>query len=338
MQPESVLVLDLDQIRAVVGTTTFQRGLDYFHQGAVRKFEWNEATQTLEGGVVGNEEYVSTVFLSRRTHNNTTNVVTILRGICTCPVRMNCKHVAALVIAAAERSTQPPAPKNWEDSIQALLRPHPAEPDTSSVLGIQFTLRTNGPRNQLLVKPVQPGTRGWISGGLAWNKLGSSYQHPAQHIRILNDMHLLVSARTAYRHYSATDLDLSDFPSPGLWALLAEARNAGIPLLHAKPNLGQVTIDDGVDVCLDVTNAPDNGLQVTPRPIFTKGGERTSEPAPPIWGTIGSTTHGIYTVGHDGRIRLAPLNTSVSPALEDFINSGEAINVPAEHRDTSTLR
>lgn len=337
MQPETVLVLDLDQIRAVVGTTTFQRGLDYFRQGAVREFEWDEATQTLEGEVIGNEEYVSTVFLSRRTHNNTTNVATILRGICTCPVRMNCKHVAALVIAAAARSSQPPAPKNWEDSIRALLRPNPVERGASD-LGIQFTLRTNGPRNQLLVKPVQPGARGWISGGLAWNKLGSFHQHPAQHIRILNDIHLLISARTAYRHYNATDFDLADFPSPGLWALLAEARNAGIPLLHAKPSLGPVMIDDGVDVCIDVTHGPDNGLQVTPRPFFTNDGERTSEPTPPIWGTIGSTVHGIYAVDHDGRIRLAPLNTSVSPALKDFINAGDAIDVPAEHRETFTSR
>jgi superfamily II DNA or RNA helicase len=337
MPPESVPVLDLDQIRAVVGTTTFQRGLDYFRQGAVREFEWDESTETLEGAVAGNEEYTSTVWLSRRSHDHTSNVVTILRGICTCPVRMNCKHVAALVIAAAARSSQRTAPQSWEDSVRALLRPHPAERDTSD-LGIQFTARTNGPRNQLLIKPVKPGARGWISGGLAWNKLGSFYQHPAQHIRILNDIHLLMNGRTAYRHYNATDFDLSAFPSPGLWALLAEAQKAGIPLLHAKASLGPVTIGDGVDVCIDVTQGPNNGLQVAPRPFFTIDGNRKTEPTPPIWGTIGADAHGVYAVGDDGRIRLAPLNTPVSPALEDFIDAGNTIDIPAQHREGFTSR
>ncbi|MDI9916359.1 DEAD/DEAH box helicase [Rhodococcus sp. IEGM 1379] len=332
MQPAAATVLDLDQIRAVVGTTTFQRGLTYFRQGAVREFEWAPASETIVGEVSGTKTYVTTVFLTRRPHG----VVTILRGVCTCPVRMNCKHVAALVVAAAAQAELPKPSVNWEDSLRTLLRSGPVE-HAATDLGIQFTLRTQGERRQLLVKPVQPGARGWISGGLAWNKLGTSYQHPARQIRILHDIHLLFNGGSVYRHQTATDFDLADFPSPGLWTLLAEARSAGIPLMHSDPRLGPVTLEHSAHLSIDVTTGPDDGLIIAPSVQIATDTEGPNS-TPSIWRLIGPSAHGVFTADPDGTIRLAPLSDPIAPELQEFFNARNTIDVPAEHRDTFTSR
>ena len=106
MQPDSVRALDLDRIRAVVGTTTYERGLAYLRQNAVESIGWNDTADTLTGAVSGTarEPYTCTISVTR----SATGTATFARGLCTCPVRMNCKHVAALVLAAvAEANTTP---------------------------------------------------------------------------------------------------------------------------------------------------------------------------------------------------------------------------------------
>ncbi|XGU20817.1 hypothetical protein ACETU7_10700 [Rhodococcus sp. 3Y1] len=79
--------------------------------------------------------------------------------------------------AAVAEANKTPQHLGWDSSLEELLRPDLAGRTTRG-LGIQFTTRTKGASTRLIIKPVQPGARGWISGGLAWNKLGSTFSSP----------------------------------------------------------------------------------------------------------------------------------------------------------------
>lgn len=273
MQQDSVKALDLDRVRAVVGTTTYDRGLTYLRQNAVVSISWNGTPDTLTGAVAGTarEPYACTISIS----HSAAGAATFTRGICTCPVRMNCKHVAALVLAAVAEANTTPRQLGWDRALEELLRPDP-DGRTTPGLGIQFIARTKGASTRLLVKPVQPGARGWISGGLAWNKLGSTFQFPADHIRVLRDIHLLHSAGNHYRNQNAAEIDLAGFPSTQLWSLLDEAISVGVSLVHSKAGLGNISLLDDANICLDVHGAEDDNLRLTPR-IQTDG---TSSPIP----------------------------------------------------------
>ncbi|MCX6473707.1 MAG: helicase, partial [Rhodococcus sp.] len=330
MQPDSVRALDLDRIRAVVGTTTYDRGLVYLRENAVESIGWNDTADILTGAVSGTarEPYTCTISVSR----SAAGTATFTRGLCTCPVRMNCKHVVALVLAAVAEANKTPQHLGWDSSLEELLRPDLAGRTTRG-LGIQFTTRTKGASTRLIIKPVQPGARGWISGGLAWNKLGSTFQFPADHIRVLRDIHLLHSAGNHYRNQNAAEIDLAGFPSPQLWSLLDEAISVGVSLVHSKAGLGNISLLDDANICLDVHGAEDDNLRLTPR-IQTDGHIITHSD----WGLVGTPAHGVFALDAANAITLAPLHTPVTHQLRQLIDSGKSVDIPAEHRDAFTSR
>ncbi|NRH35030.1 MULTISPECIES: DEAD/DEAH box helicase [Rhodococcus] len=330
MQPDSVRALDLDRIRAVVGTTTYERGLTYLRQNAVESIAWNDTADTLTGAVSGTarEPYTCTISVSR----SAAGTATFTRGLCTCPVRMNCKHVVALVLAAVAEANKTPQHLGWDSALEELLRPDPAGRTTRG-LGIQFTTRTKGASTRLIIKPVQPGARGWISGGLAWNKLGSTFQFPADHLRVLRDIHLLHSAGNYYRNQNAAEIDLAGFASPQLWSLLREAITVGVSLVHSKAGLGNISLLDDASICLDVHGAEDNNLRLTPR--IQAGGHIVTHTD---WGLVGTPAHGVFALDAANAITLAPLHTPITHQLRQLIDSGKSVDIPAEHRDAFTSR
>ncbi|WP_442971563.1 SWIM zinc finger family protein, partial [Rhodococcus sp. EPR-134] len=330
MQPDSVRALDLDRIRAVVGTTTYDRGLVYLRENAVESIGWNDTADILTGAVSGTarEPYTCTISVSR----GAAGTATFTRGLCTCPVRMNCKHVVALVLAAVAEANKTPQHLGWDSSLEELLRPDLAGRTTRG-LGIQFTTRTKGASTRLIIKPVQPGARGWISGGLAWNKLGSTFQFPADHLRVLRDIHLLHSAGNYYRNQNAAEIDLAGFASPQLWSLLREAISVGVSLVHSKAGLGNISLLYDANICLDVHGAEDNNLRLTPR-IQTDGHIITHSD----WGLVGTPAHGVFALDAANAITLAPLHTPVTHQLRQLIDSGKSVDIPAEHRDAFTSR
>ncbi|WP_346927280.1 SNF2-related protein [uncultured Arthrobacter sp.] len=140
-------------ISSLVGSTSLSRGRTYARKGAVSGVEWNPKDLELKGKVQGNRgaPYRTTVSFRDGAGG--------LRpdwGDCSCPMRFNCKHVAALLLdvssgpvhqpalldvprapASADASKQtapasqeaiqmqaPPAP--WQEQIHSLLHPEAA--------------------------------------------------------------------------------------------------------------------------------------------------------------------------------------------------------------------
>lgn len=170
-------------------------------------------------------------------------------GECTCPVGYNCKHVAAVVIAAANdrgqaraATTLPrpprrmaaalaPSPPSWERPLRALIDT-PAAPETGSPLAIELALHRSGTAGggalRLMARLKRPGVRGgWVNGSLSWNDLDSWRLHSAEYredpLELARGLYALRSAqrpRTGYYYgYGAEKtLDLSDCNAQ-LWPL-----------------------------------------------------------------------------------------------------------------------
>jgi len=82
--------------RVVTDRATFGRGLEYADTGAVIDVGLREAPLRLLGRVQGSQRnpYICTAVITQ----GESGTVTSLRGACTCPVMINCKHVFAMAI------------------------------------------------------------------------------------------------------------------------------------------------------------------------------------------------------------------------------------------------
>jgi len=189
--------LELSTIEAAVGTTSYKRGRTYANGGRVLKLEWDPEIDTLLGRVVGNGALYDT---AANFAPGDDGALTFAAGDCTCPVGYNCKHVAAIVIAATPKrgpgarppkqptsryaarleARQPleaavtqlppqpaappaPAPPSWERSLRALLGA-PVTATTGSPLAITLGLSEAGQGGrgspQLIVRLMRQGARG----------------------------------------------------------------------------------------------------------------------------------------------------------------------------------
>lgn len=197
-------------IARFVGPLNLSRGRTAERAGAVVSLQWDPTHFRLSADVRGTapEPYRSTVKLDLGMPGR----ATILAGACTCPVGRNCKHVAATLIAAAERHKRDQseasdldardaasaAASGWRGELAALggtAHGADAPADDSAIrqpLALQFELRERVSRkssarqtardepassaasvDRLAVRPVTRGTRGgWIKGSLTWQNVG----------------------------------------------------------------------------------------------------------------------------------------------------------------------
>ena len=91
--------VELSEVEAVVGTRTFQLGRSYASNNRVATIEWDPDIKTLTGAVVGQGALYNTAAFFASDGGGSLGLDD---GECTCPVGYNCKHVAAIVIAASD--------------------------------------------------------------------------------------------------------------------------------------------------------------------------------------------------------------------------------------------
>ena len=96
--------VDLVRVESYLGSAVFERGRAYAENGQVLRMrrETDERLDTVRGSVVGNGglyETSATVLLTSDGQRLFSG------GSCTCPMAEDCKHVAALVVAAQTEFT-----------------------------------------------------------------------------------------------------------------------------------------------------------------------------------------------------------------------------------------
>jgi hypothetical protein len=341
---------DLSEVEAVVGPRSFQRGRAFARKGRVRNIAWDADDETLTGSVVGNGGlYETAAFFA----SEPDGVLTFGEGECTCPVGYDCKHVAALVIAAfthglafrsAGRARPQPAAAtapSWEAPLLALVHA-PRAHATGSPLAVELALRMSGIAGQgaprLMARLMRPGARGgWVNGSLAWDALDPWRvgDYRADHVALVRELHAVQrasSARSYYYGYGADKtLDLSDCDSAQLWSLLEEAERIGIGLIHARKGLGEVAWPQQAEVVLDVTDG-DVGALV--RPAIRVAGDHVRDLEPLLF--LGVSGNGLVCVDagaggalEDRKLRLLRLRPSTPAPLQRMVLDRAQVRVPA---------
>jgi hypothetical protein len=213
--------VDLDEVERAVGATFYARGAEYVRQGRVLRMGWDDINDALHGSVIGKGDvYETSAYFSHRRGE-----LEFDEGDCSCPVGFNCKHVAALVVAAASRPRkQPkarPRPRTWDERLDSLLAADPVATGTVP-LGIELTLADGDDSAvRLLARLVKPGRSGWVGTGLTWGKLSTPQYmtgHIAEHVQLLREfyaLHRSAGSRAGYHGvpYDEKSIDLASFES-----------------------------------------------------------------------------------------------------------------------------
>ena len=339
---QSLMYPSIDRTSALelVGGDTYRRGVAYAREGRVLRCLWDPEVHNLVGNVRGSEgrTYTTTVQL----WPVDTDSWSVEQGLCSCPVHMNCKHVAAIVVAAAgaakmgaQPTPPPPAPAAWRRSLDALLPAPSASDRIGTSLAIELSLSVSGQSPTLDARLVRPGKRGgWVAGR---SELGQA-KHAAPlrlsrrsasaaagalcglpSVELESDC-LLPLFVWSYTYGDVKTISLLRFESPQLWPLLDEARRVGVQLVQARPPRDVPTYGTA-QLCLDVT--VDETDDLTVEPVLRVDGA----PARPV-AFIGSSGHGV--VYDDGGLRLARLDKLASEALQRMTLSDEPLVIPAD--------
>ncbi|XAS67137.1 DEAD/DEAH box helicase [Micrococcaceae bacterium Sec5.7] len=243
-------------------------GLAYAMGSRVSGMSFDSATGLMLGKVRGGAEvpYSTTAKLVRKAGGWSCTV-----GVCSCPVRKDCKHVAALLFAAEDNpairvqlltpaevsrlSRQPAGPElaDWEQALSPLIsRPGITQSTNGIPLALQFEVEEPAPHfsytgrrdplrsvRQLKARPVIMGAKGkWIRGDVSWNTL--SYLNFR---RECNEAHVEWMQSFLAAHTVATNrlhsssalwLGLNTFAGKNMWSLLLEAGKIGVALVHSR--------------------------------------------------------------------------------------------------------
>ncbi len=352
--------IELSEVEAAVGPRSLDRGRAYARRGRVLKVEWQADGETLTGSVVGHGGlYETAAFFA----DDGGGVLSFDAGECSCPVGYNCKHVAAVVLAAvgcddpprrprrAAPSRHPapvaeapaPAPRPWEQPLRALIGA-PAALATGSPLAIELSLQFSGPTGgtpRLMARLMRPGARGgWVNGSLAWSRLeswelrGGDYR--ADHLELVRELYTVHRARdrrpSYYYSYGAEkSLDLSDC-SAQLWVLLDQAARIGLALIHADRGMGELATHRRGEVAIDVARSDESGSVV--RPVLRLEPSEDDRLQPVLF--LGADGHGL--VGTDGppgadvaswRLHLVRLARPVRPQLQRMLLGEDCITIPS---------
>jgi superfamily II DNA or RNA helicase len=361
MLPPALRDVDPTGVEDAVGTASYARGAQYAQQHAVVRMRWDLSELALHGTVRGRggDFYATTAYFSSFDALSPE----FEQGQCSCPVGFNCKHVAALVLAAMGAEHPQAAPgrsprlMTWEQSLGSLLKSRPGAPASqprATPLAIELTLSADprpapprgsaatGPALRPLARLVKPGKNGWVSAGLSWTKLSSRHDYDgylASHVRLLREMYAVYRSRDSspayYSYGEDKSIDLSAFESCQLWSMLDEAEAIGVRLVHGRKRLGPLDRHGSAQICLDATRSDRSGVLVIAPVIRVDG---TDMDAVPIR-FIGTDGHGVIYVDRaeaegspdhgDWHLRLAKLAKAVPQQLQRMALENQRFEIPA---------
>ena len=292
-------LLSHEAIIQMVGHEAFARAMVSVKSGNVFDVEFNAESLTITGRVKGTvrDDYAVKVFLA----SSRSGAVSVYRSQCTCPVAMDCKHAAAVLVVArhliAGKAVERP---EWERSLEKLLAASPAPPAVDvAPLALEFgveripAFRGYLGRQDIRIRPARRSRSGsWVRSGISWDDLdfvARSYV-PSQR-ELLLQFRAAAGASARYALPRSAWLSLATVSS-AFWGLLDQAATIGLTILAAKPLLGPVRTEHQATVMLDARRDPDVGLLVGPRVLLN---DRELELS--ALGVLGDPAHGIFHVG-----------------------------------------
>ncbi|HET9872667.1 MAG TPA: DEAD/DEAH box helicase [Propionibacteriaceae bacterium] len=334
-------LLDNDAILAMAGYESFARGLVYARSGHVLGVRYDPETRVVSGQVRGSgRDVYSTVV---RLHSNNPGAVPVHRGHCTCPVALDCKHAAAVLVVARtiDQIQQQLDRAPWERILgRVVAAPDPVSPADRVPLALELEVQTYPGgrgmpgRKELRARPLQRGRSGkWVRSGVSWDELelSSGLHRPEQREWLLQ---LRSAAGPAARYtYPRTPWMNLNVVGGSLWPLLDAAARINLVLVCPGPRQPAVTVEhEPAVVELDVDRDPDGGLRLTP--VVRLGDLQLAVEA---IGLLGEPAHGLF-LQRDLRgtrsasaspLSLVRLASPVAQELRQLVLNADPVRIPA---------
>ncbi len=329
-----------EAIIVMAGPEAFARAQVYVRDGHVSAVQYDPERRTVSGRVRGSHHasYATSVQLAGGVARQPVH-----RGRCSCPIGVDCKHAAALLLAARglpALAAQLGRPE-WERSLGRLAAAaQPVREPDDVRLGLEFDLEQSpgyrgsaGPL-RLRVRPVNRGSSGrWVRSGVGWEQLdylASGYRSEQRDLLLQLWASAGASARFAYPR--SPWLDLSAI-SPSLWSVLERAQVAGLGLVTAAGTDDLVIQSGEAAIGLDARLDADGDTTLSP--VVLVGG---SPVATGRLGVLGDPAHGLFWLSRPPDHRrpdlvLAPLHRPLVGELRALLGRGEQVTVPAGDRD-----
>ncbi|WP_402468029.1 DEAD/DEAH box helicase [Isoptericola aurantiacus] len=330
--------LDPLVVGGIVGATTFRRAQGYQRSGMVASWRWDAEALVLTARVTGSgpRPYACRIWFTV----DDSGRFAFEDSSCSCPVAIDCKHVAATLLHVGPHGAEGPGAgggvdSGWRGRLAAVTGTTgpTAAPASGGVLPVALRFRLDGAFGGetpgLSVRPVVPARNGgWKTAPEAsWDALTRGLYAfagvratPAPEVRrwfaelgaLLSDG--LVRTRDAWRDLSAG--------GRGLWPLLAEASDLQIPLVgHGARD--EVHLARAAAARLEVGTG-DGGVRLMPVVTFDDVDAGTQDQV----GTVGDT--GLYAVGSAGGrtvLRLGPASRRLGDGVRELLALG-ATDVP----------
>ncbi len=320
-----------DQITAVVGPASMARGRAYADSGAIQTLIERADGQVLLGTVTGSGRnlYQTIVEVFEA------NPRQLFTGRCSCPMSYNCKHVAAVVLAARDAAIQRTPVADWEET----LRPLVGTPATEAAVDLplaafEVNLVPGQPRSRgataerIELRPLKQGrTKRWVRTGASWTDLGSPWGRGGvrpDHQTLIADVLTLFRGTASGQHYGYNNATVHlDDLGPGAWPLLRRALVLGMPLVPGS-EVGAVRLHEGAArLALDVSRQGDGGLVVRSQILLH------DEPIEGAVVVLGSPAHGVAVVDDEECLHLVALADAPPEALAAVVAADQPIRVPA---------
>ncbi len=341
--PGWVLGISDEDLREQVGEDTFGRGAAYHRQGRVTSVVTGRDGGVLLASVVGSGgRTYQTLVTAEMGAPDDPEPLTSWLGRCSCPVQVDCKHVVALILTARERhaATGPGRATDWEQVLAPLVRAAPEEPRPGAPLALLVEVTDPAVRRyavavprvrQLRLRPLTTGRKGgWIRTGAGWNDVEYDYGRSAldrAQRQVLLGFLGAARARSAGYYYADQNVT-SDMLGPGLWRLLREAEEAGIPLVSGPAGSASVTLaGEPAAVSLDARQDADGRLTLSPRLSLPGGTLELGEALASTLGFIGDPAHGVVVQEPD-RVVLAAFEQPLDRQLGALLRRDEPLQIP----------
>ncbi|WP_414048396.1 SNF2-related protein [Actinomyces oris] len=329
-----------DQIISRVGHRAFERGLDYARKGRVRGISVAGDGDIISAQSKGSGAHTYQTMVFRK--QGARSAPASWAGTCSCPVGSDCKHTAALLIAArtlaqAEPDAAAPSggPAPWESRLADLLQVERAPRRRMALEIIDDPGDMWGTPAGLSMLPLIEGKRGWNRQGAAWSQIASGGLDDDVDPTVMGVLRELAGMAGGYGFYYADDrLSLTTAPAR-VWDVLRRGVAAGLTLTTAQRHGMPVYLSEGLRGGVHLTREGDGGIAITPALEIDDVEELRRLQVPGLHLSfslmpIGDPVHGFYTWMPGRELLLMPLEPRPTEALSRVLRGdGEAITIPA---------
>jgi len=254
---------------------------------------------------------------------------------CSCPVRHDCKHGAALALTLAHPGDATAPGAEWESELRGLLTQLADEvrPDTDlTPLAIEVSLHSGRSAYAqsigVRIRPLRMGARGrWVKTGADWPDLAKAIpgrDFPRDQLRPMQDLARALQQERLY-WFNGAAVPLEDFGAHAV-DLVRQAAAGGVTLLPGQGIVGVEILDEPLSLRGEATDTGD----VTELRFGLSYADRLL--AGPTVLPLGTPAHGAAVLDA-GTLRLARLERRLSKQAQELVTAAEPLRVPAEEAD-----